>query len=144
MTSLFKKAALVPTALLVSASTALASTGGGGGMPWDSELQTIMQDISGPTAHAIAIIAIVLSGLAMMFGESGGHKKLFTIIFGIAIAFGVSSFISALGFGSGAVIGGGSSDLVDSAWLVLAAVGMIATVSIFRMTRAPAKIEEAA
>ncbi len=102
----------VPPALMISASTAFASTGGGGNLPWDGPITIIEQDLSGTIAHAFIIMAIVVTGLMWAFGEHGSSmKKVMGIAAGGAIALGATSLISGLNLGSGAVIGGGSDIL---------------------------------
>lgn len=66
-------------------------------MPWTGPLTKIMQSISGPVAMSLGVIAIVIAGLAIAFGESGsGVRRLLQVVFGLAIAFTASSIISAL------------------------------------------------
>lgn len=52
------------------AEPAFAKTGGGGGggMPWESGLQKVRDSLSGPVAVAISLIAIVASGVMLVFG----------------------------------------------------------------------------
>lgn len=66
-------------------------------MPWEGPLQTIMQSISGPVAKVIGVIAIVIAGLGIAFGESGsGVRRLFQVVLGLAIAFTAASIVSTL------------------------------------------------
>ena len=94
------------TALLflhVAASNAFA---GGGDMPWETPLENIMNSVSGPVAKAVGVIAIVVTGLALAFGEGGGGmKKMLWVVFGLTIAFTATSFfLDFFGFSSGALI----------------------------------------
>jgi len=67
------------------------------GMPWEGPLQKIMTSISGPVAKTIGVIAIVIAGLGIAFGESGsGVRRLFQVVMGLAIAFSAASIISSL------------------------------------------------
>jgi len=83
------------------ASPALAGTTGGTAMPWEGPLQQIQESLAGPVAKAIGIIAIILTGLGFAVAESGSFmRKGIGIVFGLAIAFTATTFISTF-FGSG-------------------------------------------
>ena len=41
-------------------------------MPWEGPICKIAQSFSGPVARGISVIAIVICGLLMAFGELGG------------------------------------------------------------------------
>lgn len=84
-------------------ATALASQTGT--MPWDSTLQAIQSDLSGPVAVTLLLIAIVTTGLMLTFGEHGASmRKLLGIAAGGSIALLASSFITGLGLTAGALI----------------------------------------
>lgn len=78
----------------------------GSSMPWEAPLQKILESIEGPVAKIIAVIIIIMTGLALAFGDStGGTRRLIQIVFGLSIAFAASSFfLSFFSFGGGAVI----------------------------------------
>ena len=78
----------------------------GSSMPWEEPLQKILESIEGPVAKIIAVIIIIMTGLALAFGDStGGTRRLIQIVFGLSIAFAASSFfLSFFSFGGGAVI----------------------------------------
>ena len=80
--------------------------GAGGAMPWEQPLDTISASLSGPVARAIGIAAVVGAGLAFAFTEGGGIlRKAIGIVFGLAIAFSATTFITTLfGAGGGAVL----------------------------------------
>ena len=81
-------------AFLLTVSPAWAA-GAGTAMPWEGPLDTIMQSLSGPVAKAVGIIAIVLTGLGFAFAEGGSAlRKGIGIVFGLAIAFTATTFIS--------------------------------------------------
>ena len=84
-------------------SPALAS---GSSMPWEAPLQSILESIEGPVAKIVAVIIIIVTGLTLAFGDTGGgFRRLIQIVFGISIAFAASSFfLSFFSFGGGAVI----------------------------------------
>ncbi len=65
----------------------------GSNMPWEQPLNQILESIQGPVAKVISVIVIILTGLALAFGEtSGGFRRLIQIVFGLSIAFAASSF----------------------------------------------------
>jgi len=83
---------------------ALPAHAAGSGMPWEGPLQSILESIEGPVAKILATIVIILTGLTLAFGESGGGmRKLLQIVFGLSIAFAATSFfLSFFAFGGGA------------------------------------------
>ncbi len=89
--------------LLVFMQTCRADEFAGTGMPWESPLQKILDSLSGPVAKILGVIAIVLAGLGIAFGEVGsGMRKMFQIIFGLSIAFTATTLITTLFGVSGA------------------------------------------
>ena len=99
---------------LVSAPLALAALlaaipvahAAGSNMPWEAPLQQILESIEGPVAKIVAVIIIIVTGLALAFGDtSGGFRRLVQIVFGLSIAFAASSFfLSFFSFGGGALV----------------------------------------
>ena len=87
----------------LTASTAQAA---GSNMPWEQPLNQILQSVEGPVAKIIAVIIIVVTGLSLAFGDTGGgFRRLIQIVFGLSIAFAASSFfLSFFSFGGGVVI----------------------------------------
>jgi type IV secretory pathway VirB2 component (pilin) len=101
------RALAAPAALAAGfalASPAFASTGTGT-MPWDTLLTTVQQDLTGPVATAVGVIACVIFGLSMAFGHEGSAmKRGMSILFGLAIAFtSASGLLTVFGGGSGAI-----------------------------------------
>ncbi|MBB3810083.1 TrbC/VirB2 family protein [Pseudochelatococcus contaminans] len=88
---------------LILVPTAHAS---GSSMPWEAPLESILESIEGPVAKIIAVIIIIVTGLTLAFGDTGGgFRRLIQIVFGISIAFAASSFfLSFFSFGGGALI----------------------------------------
>lgn len=78
----------------------------GSNMPWEQPLNQILESIQGPVAKVISVIVIILTGLALAFGEtSGGFRRLIQIVFGLSIAFAASSFfLSFFSFGGGVLV----------------------------------------
>ena len=69
-------------------------------------LQSVLDSVQGPVARIMAVIVIIVTGLALAFGDnSGGFRKLIQIVFGLSIAFAASSFFLAFfSFSGGAVV----------------------------------------
>ena len=73
-------------------------------MPWEGLLKRIENSISGPVARAISVLAIVVTGLGIAFGEGGGGmRKMLWVVFGVSIAFAAAGFFMSdfFGFGQG-------------------------------------------
>ena len=88
---------------VIGARTALAA-GGGSPMPWDTPLQNLLGNLTGPTARALILIAIVACGLLWAFTRNEeGLKRLGQVAFGGAIAMGAVAMLASLGF-AGAVL----------------------------------------
>ncbi len=102
------KGSIVKAALVIGAVCAMAAPAqaAGSGMPWEAPLDQILQSIEGPVAKIIGTLAIIITGLTLAFGDSGGgFRKLMQIVFGLSIAFTATSFfLSFFSFGGGAVI----------------------------------------
>ena len=88
---------------VVLALLAAPAHAAGSNMPWEQPLNQILESIQGPVAKVISVIVIILTGLALAFGEtSGGFRRLIQIVFGLSIAFAASSFfLSFFSFGGG-------------------------------------------
>ncbi len=76
----------------------------GSGMPWEGPLEQILTSLSGPVARVIGVAAIIITGLAIAFGEGGGGmRRMLWVVFGLTIAFSATSFfLSFFGGGTGA------------------------------------------
>ena len=87
----------------LSAPAAFATTGGTS-MPWDEPLIRIQENLTGPVASAVIIIAVALAGVMWALSAHGtGMRRISQVIFGAGVALGAVSFVTALGF-SGAVL----------------------------------------
>jgi len=73
------------------------------GLPWESPLEKILASLTGPVAKTLGVVAIVLAGFGIAFGEAGsGLRKIFQIVLGLSIAFTASSLlVSLFGFSGG-------------------------------------------
>ena len=98
--------ATAATATYVSLFIAPAAHASGSSMPWEAPLQSILDSVEGPVAKIVAVIIIIVTGLTLAFGDTGGgFRRLIQIVFGISIAFAASSFfLSFFSFGGGALI----------------------------------------
>lgn len=69
-------------------------------LPWTKPVNIIKEALTGPIAKAVSTIAIVVAGLGMSFGE-GQQRKLFKVVFGVAIAMGAGILIDKMFSNSG-------------------------------------------
>jgi type IV secretion system protein TrbC len=99
---------VVPRITIAVAFLALASTRAwatGPSMPWDGPLDNLLNNLSGPTARALVLVAIVATGLLWAFTRNEeGLKRLGQIAFGGAIAMGAVTLFANLGLTSGALV----------------------------------------
>ena len=76
-----------------------ASAGGGAAMPWTGPLQSLLNNLSGPTARIIGALAFVVGGALWAFTRhEEGAKKFGQAIVGIAIMIGAANIVTALAF----------------------------------------------
>lgn len=78
----------------------------GGAMPWDTGLTTLSDDLTGPVAFVICLLAFfaALSSLIWMAGEMGGFVRTLIVIIMIAAALAtIKTFLSLVGI-TGALI----------------------------------------
>ncbi len=101
-----RRVATAASALAVTFLLAPAAYASGSSMPWEAPLQAVLESIEGPVAKIIAVIIIIVTGLTLAFGDTGGgFRRLIQIVFGISIAFAASSFfLSFFSFGGGALV----------------------------------------
>jgi type IV secretion system protein TrbC len=94
------------TAITICVILAAPAYGAGTNMPWEQPLNQILDSIQGPVAKVMSVVVIILTGLALAFGEtSGGFRRLIQIVFGLSIAFAASSFfLTFFQFGGGALV----------------------------------------
>lgn len=69
-----------------------------GSMPWDDGIQRIAQSLCGPTAKAIAVVALVAAGVSIGFGEvKGWLHHLLIVLIGVSIAVLAPRILSLFG-----------------------------------------------
>jgi type IV secretion system protein VirB2 len=74
-------------------------------LPWEGPMNKILASVTGPVAQFLGVIAIIISGFGIAFGEAGsGLRRLFQVVLGLSIAFTATSLLSSVfGVTSGAV-----------------------------------------
>ena len=67
-------------------------------LPWEDPLDTVVESLTGPVAQGVSVIACVVMGGLLAFGELGAvAKRGIMILFGIAMALFATNFITAIG-----------------------------------------------
>lgn len=97
--------ALVTAALvMVHPDMAHAATTGGT-LPWDGPLDTLRNDITGPVAFTISLLAMVACGAALVFGGEINEfvRRIIMLVLVVALITGVVGVAGALGI-TGAVV----------------------------------------
>jgi type IV secretion system protein VirB2 len=86
------------------ADPALASSAGGS-LPWDTPLTTLKNDLTGPVAFVISLLAMVACGAALVFGGEMNEfvRRMILLVLVCALITGVVNVASALGI-TGAVV----------------------------------------
>jgi type IV secretion system protein VirB2 len=82
-----------------------AAAAGGGGLPWDTPLTTLKNDLTGPVAFTISLLAMVACGAALVFGGEINEfvRRIIMLVLVCAFIVGVTNLASALGI-SGAIV----------------------------------------
>jgi type IV secretion system protein TrbC len=91
--------------LTLHPTLAHAANAGGGGLPWDTPLQTLKNDITGPVAFTISLLAMVACGAALVFGGEIGEfiRRIIMLVLVISFIVGATNLASSLGI-TGAVL----------------------------------------
>jgi type IV secretion system protein VirB2 len=97
---------LAAYACLLFAVLAAPAYAAGSNMPWEQPLNQILESVQGPVAKVLSVVVIIVTGLALAFGETaGGFRRLIQIVFGLSIAFAASSFfLTFFQFGGGVMV----------------------------------------
>lgn len=99
---------LLAAGLIILASlcpeAAQASTAGGA-LPWDGPLTTLKNDLTGPVAFTISLLAMVACGAALVFGGEINDfiRRIIMLVLVVAFITGVVNVAGALGI-TGAVV----------------------------------------
>jgi type IV secretion system protein TrbC len=92
-------------AMLFIPEVAQAASGGGGNLPWDQPLTVLKNDLTGPVAFTISLLAMVACGAALVFGGEINEfvRRLIMLVLVCAFIVGVANVAAALGI-AGAVV----------------------------------------
>ena len=95
----------ITAAVLAAMAAQNAFATGAGGLPWDTAIGTLQNDLTGPVATGISVIAFLAAGAALVFGEELGGiaKKLMYVVLGVAFIVMGDQFMTALGL-TGAMV----------------------------------------
>src|SRR5207244_2882667 len=92
-------AALALASVLLPHVAVAASAGGGAPMPWTGPLQSLLNNLSGPTARIIGALAFVVGGALWAFTRhEEGARRFAQAVVGVAIMIGAANIVSALAF----------------------------------------------
>jgi type IV secretory pathway VirB2 component (pilin) len=92
--------------LVVVAGTAHAATGGGG-LPWETPLQTLSNSVTGSVAYSCSLIGIVGAGGILIFAGGQVNEFLRAVLFlvlVIALIIAAKNTMTAFGFAAGATV----------------------------------------
>ncbi len=84
--------------LLAQPEIALASVGGGGGLPYESWLVSLRNSVTGPVAFTLSIIGIVVAGGILIFGGelNAFFRTLIFIVLVMALLIGAQNIMTNL------------------------------------------------
>jgi type IV secretion system protein VirB2 len=86
--------------LSISTKNAFAAISGSG-LPWEAPLLQIAESLQGPVATSLAVIAIVLAAVSLMFFEMGrGIRWFVSAVLGFSIAAAAFSIMGMFGLTS--------------------------------------------
>jgi len=74
---------LLPTAVLAQS-------------PWERAANNLAMTFTGPLARSLALVAIVIGGLMLMFGEQGAKRQISGVVFGGGLALFAGQFLTWL------------------------------------------------
>ena len=83
---------LVSFAALALAAPALAQANS----PWENAVNVLQQAFTSTIARGLSLVAIVVSGLTVAFGEGGSKRVLAGVLFGVGMAIAAVNFLSWL------------------------------------------------
>ncbi len=84
--------------LLIAPEFALASVGGGGGLPYEGWLVNLRNSVTGPVAFSVSIIGIVIAGGTLIFGGelTAFFRTLVFIVLVMALLVGAQNLMTNL------------------------------------------------
>lgn len=92
-------------ALLLGPGLAHAAGAGGGALPWDTPLITLRQDLTGPVAFTVSLLAFFVCGISLVFGGEVSHfvRGMFMAILVASMLVSIVNVAAALGI-AGAIV----------------------------------------
>jgi type IV secretory pathway VirB2 component (pilin) len=101
----YSRLAATAAAVLVHPLAANAAGAGGGALPWDRPLTVLMQDLTGPFAFTISLLAFVAAGVVLIFGGEVNDfiRRLLYVVMVSAMLVSVTNVANALGI-TGALV----------------------------------------
>jgi type IV secretion system protein TrbC len=110
--------------VFIVAHQTVAAGGGGGDMPWDPLLDSLVANIGGRTLRNILILAIIMAGIGFYFAEAGGWlRTAFALVIGFSIATAAATWGPAF-FGATAASPRHPVPVRTLAWMDWAGVGL--------------------
>ncbi len=96
---------LIVLVLVALHPDAAQASSAGGGLPWDAPLTTLKNDLTGPVAFTISLLAMVACGAALVFGGEINEfvRRIIMLVLVAALITGVVNVASALGI-TGAIV----------------------------------------
>jgi len=79
--------------ILLTVSVVLVPTVAWAQSPWERAANNLALTFTGPVARALALVAIVIGGLMLMFGEAGAKRQVSGIVFGGGLALFAGQFL---------------------------------------------------
>lgn len=64
--------------------------------PWERAASNLALTFTGPLARSLALVAIVIGGLMLMFGEQGAKRQISGVVFGGGLALFATQFLTWL------------------------------------------------
>lgn len=107
---------------------AIASTGTGGSLPYESWLTSLRNSVTGPVAFSLSIIGIVIAGGVLIFGGdlNGFFRTLMFLVLVMAFLVGAQNMMSTF-FGRGAEIAAlGDAAATQVQFMAMVATGRVA------------------
>ncbi len=95
-----RKISILIVAMTILAKDAFAAISGSG-LPWEAPLLQIAESLQGPVASSLAIIALVLAAVSLMFFEMNrGIRWFVSAVLGFSIAAAAFSIMGMFGLTS--------------------------------------------
>ena len=67
-----------------------------GTSPWENAVNVLQQSFTGPIAKGLGLVAIVIGGLTLAYGEGGGKRTFAGLVFGLGMAVLAVNFLNWL------------------------------------------------